>query len=115
MMIDLFLNLSLILLSLKLTAKSQKPIAISAEVVKLANTLRSGRSGRKLLRVQLPPSAFPSYKLDKMTWVSAIGRPTSGGQLPPSAVPSYELEKTTWVSAIGRPTSGGQLPPSANQ
>lgn len=29
-----------------------------AEVVKLANTLRSGRSGRKLLRVQLPPSAF---------------------------------------------------------
>ena len=29
-----------------------------AEVVKLANTLRSGRSGRKLLRVQLPPSAI---------------------------------------------------------
>ena len=29
----------------------------SAEVVKLADTLRSGRSERKLLRVQLPPSA----------------------------------------------------------
>ena len=28
-----------------------------AEVVKLANTLCSGRSERKLLRVQLPPSA----------------------------------------------------------
>lgn len=28
-----------------------------AEVVKLANTLRSGRSGRKPLWVQLPPSA----------------------------------------------------------
>ena len=28
-----------------------------AEVVKLANTLRSGRSERKLLWVQLPPSA----------------------------------------------------------
>ena len=28
-----------------------------AEVVKLANTLRSGRSERKLLRVQLPSSA----------------------------------------------------------
>ena len=30
---------------------------LNAEVVKLANTLRSGRSGRKSLRVQLPPSA----------------------------------------------------------
>lgn len=28
-----------------------------AEVVKLANTLRSGRSAREGLRVQLPPSA----------------------------------------------------------
>ena len=28
-----------------------------AEVVKLANTLRSGRSGRKSVRVELPPSA----------------------------------------------------------
>lgn len=32
-----------------------------AEVVKLANTLRSGRSERKLLRVQLPPSAPGRY------------------------------------------------------
>ena len=30
----------------------------NAEVVKLANTLRSGRSERKLLWVQLPPSAW---------------------------------------------------------
>lgn len=30
---------------------------LHAEVVKLANTLRSGRSGRESLRVQLPPSA----------------------------------------------------------
>src|SRR3990167_9316435 len=42
-MIGLLLNLSLLFLH--------------AEVVKLANTLRSGRSGRKLLRVQLPSSA----------------------------------------------------------
>ena len=34
----------------------------NAEVVKLANTLRSGRSGRKLLRVQLPSSAILLHK-----------------------------------------------------
>lgn len=49
-MIRLFLNLSSIYLSLELKT-------LLAEVVKLANTLRSGRSGRKSLRVQLPPSA----------------------------------------------------------
>ena len=43
-MIGLILNLSLLFLH--------------AEVVKLANTLRSGRSERKLLRVQLPSSAI---------------------------------------------------------
>ena len=31
---------------------------VYAEVVKLANTLRSGRSGRKPLWVQVPPSAY---------------------------------------------------------
>ena len=32
--------------------------ALNAEVVKLANTLRSERSDRKVLRVQIPPSAL---------------------------------------------------------
>ncbi len=48
-----------------------------AEVVKLANTLRSGRSERKLVRVQLPSSADER--------VSARGGPAAGGQLPSSA------------------------------
>ena len=52
-----FLSLEIKIHSLKLTANSLKPKAIFAEVVKLANTLRSGRSERKLLRVQLPSSA----------------------------------------------------------
>ena len=51
----------------------------NAEVVKLANTLRSGRSGRKLLRVQLPSSACLNHKLAEMLWVSAKGVPTPGG------------------------------------
>ena len=46
---------------------------LHAEVVKLANTLRSGRSGRKPMWVQLPPSAFLSrnYRIC----------PASGGQI----------------------------------
>lgn len=52
-----FLSSEIKIHSLKLTANSLKPKAVFAEVVKLANTLRSGRSGRKSLRVQLPPSA----------------------------------------------------------
>ena len=62
MMMDLKSNLSSIYVSLEiraqLKANSQKLKAFFAEVVKLANTLRSGRSGRKSLRVQLPPSAI---------------------------------------------------------
>lgn len=57
-----------------------------AEVVKLANTLRSGRSGRKPLRVQIPSSAGSSHKLAETLWVSAKGRPAYGGQLLPSAL-----------------------------
>ena len=52
-MMGLFSNLLSIYFSLWVTELK----ATFAEVVKLANTLRSGRSGRKLLRVQLPPSA----------------------------------------------------------
>lgn len=47
----------------------QKPTEKKAEVVKLANTLRSGRSGRKSLWVQLPPSAFLSRKVNFTTSV----------------------------------------------
>ena len=74
MMADLLLNLSSLYLSswiVELKANSQKlppkagppqvEKAVFAEVVKLANTLRSGRSGRKSLRVQLPPSAVFLY------------------------------------------------------
>ena len=64
MMADLLLNLSSLYLSswiVELKANSQKLKAVFAEVVKLANTLRSGRSGRKPLRVQLPPSAVFLY------------------------------------------------------
>ena len=60
--------------------------SLLAEVVKLANTLRSGRSGRKLLRVQLPSSANLNPKLASIIWVSAKGGPAHGGQLPPSAI-----------------------------
>ena len=44
-------------LSFEIKAQNLELKAFFAEVVKLANTLRSGRSGRKSLRVQLPPSA----------------------------------------------------------
>ena len=44
----------------------------NAEVVKLANTLRSGRSGRKLLRVRIPSSANLNHG-SEMVWVSAKG------------------------------------------
>ena len=101
-MIGLFPNLSLIYLSLRpvilnsqfsiLPPKADPPLAgnyFFAEVVKLANTLRSGRSGRKLLRVQLSSSASLNYKLVEMMWVPA---PKERGslsfaerQLPPSA------------------------------
>ena len=67
-MMGLLLNLSLSYQSLELRDQildielpSSKLKALSseqAEVVKLANTLCSGRSERKLLRVQLPPSAI---------------------------------------------------------
>ena len=78
--------------SVQLKAVSFQLIAKIAEVVKLANTLRSGRSGRKLLRVQLPSSACLNHMLAKMIWVSAKGGPAvdlpkagKGGQVPPSA------------------------------
>ena len=95
MMADLLLNLSSLYLSswiveLKanphwegkarstLPSGSQKLKVAFAEVVKLANTLRSGRSGRKSLRVQLPPSAVSEvsrlwlengkFRKEKLTW-----------------------------------------------
>ena len=43
----------------------------NAEVVKLANTLRSGRSERELLRVRLPSSANLDHTLEGMIWVPA--------------------------------------------
>ena len=81
-MMGLFSNLLSIYFSLWVTELK----ATFAEVVKLANTLRSGRSERKLLRVQLPSSAILNHKLVKMIWVSAKGGPAYGGQLPPSAM-----------------------------
>lgn len=70
----------------------------NAEVVKLANTLRSGRSGRKLLRVRVPSSASLNHKLAEIIWVSPPGRrPASGGQLLPSAIGVNENERRkTW-------------------
>ncbi len=80
---DLLINLSSTMPSLFQEGKE------TAEVVKLANTLRSGRSGRKLLRVQLPSSASLNHKLAEMIWVSAKGGPASGRQLPPLAYRIY--------------------------
>lgn len=43
---------------------------MTAEVVKLANTLRSGRSERKLLWVQVPPSANNIENWKFRVWVN---------------------------------------------
>ena len=61
--------------SVQLIAVSFQLIAEIAEVVKLANTLRSGRSGRKLLRVQVSPSAILNLNCLNYTLVKQSGFP----------------------------------------
>lgn len=79
-----FICLSSIFMSSGLRTLSSILKALNfAEVVKLANTLRSGRSGRKLLRVQLPPSApGTSQRLSDRTNYKAVSGGFSGNEKP---------------------------------